>query len=187
MNPLPMERGAIPRVAKIFIPPAPRPKESPQIALPTGLDDMPQIATDQPIGVPNGIVGTGSLGPGRGGAGGGCCDGEGPGDGGKGGNKRGPGGSSFLKRLTALPQLLWKTEPEYSEEARKARHQGSVMLAVEIDPEGHPRNIRVVQSLGLGLDERAVEAVSKWRFKPGLLNGRPVNAPIRVEVSFRLL
>jgi periplasmic protein TonB len=187
MNPLPPERGAIPQVAKIFIPPMPRPKDSPQIALPTGLEDMPQIATDMPIGVPTGIAGTGSMGPGKNGAGGNGTDGVGRGPGGKGGTGSGPGGDYRPQRLSALPQLLWKTEPEYSEEARKARHQGSVLLALEIDSEGRPRNIRVVQSLGLGLDERAVAAVLQWRFKPGLLNGRPVNAPIRVEVSFRLL
>jgi len=172
-------------VAKIFILPTPRPRENPQIALPTGLEDMPQIASDIPIGVPTGLVGTGSMGPGTDGVGGPGRKRVGPGPGGEGGDSVGLGG--LRQRLSALPKLLWKTEPEYSEEARKARFQGSVMLALEVDSEGHPRNIRVVQSLGLGLDERAIAAVAQWRFKPGLLNGRPVNAPIRVEVSFRLL
>jgi protein TonB len=188
MNPLPPERGEIPRVAKLFIPPAPRPKVSPRIVLPSGIADMPQIATDVPIGIPTGVLSTSSPGPGgKGGIGpGGCCGGVGPGPGGDGGDKSGPGGYRG-PRLSSLPQLLWKTEPEYSEEARKARFQGSVMLALEIDPQGRPRNIRVVRSLGLGLDERAVEAVAQWKFKPGLLNGRPVSAPVSVEVSFRLL
>ena len=189
LNPLPPERGEIPRVAaKIFILPALRPKETPQIALPSGLEDMPQIATEMPIGLPTGVFGTHSPGPGKGHT-------IGPGEGeraGGGKNGRGPGdspgpGSGSRQRLSALPQLLWKTEPEYSEEARRARFQGSVMLALDVDSEGHPRNIRVVRSLGLGLDERAVEAVAQWRFKPGLLNGRPVNSPVSVEVSFRLL
>ncbi len=91
------------------------------------------------------------------------------------------------QRLSSQPQLLWKTEPEYSEEARKARYQGTVSLVLEIDAQGRPRNIRVVRSLGLGLDERAVEAVAQWKFKPGLLNGRAVSSPVTVEVSFRLL
>ena len=186
--PLPPERGEIPKVAKAFIPPTPRPQETPQIALPSGLEDMPQIATDLPIGVRDGILGTRSGGPGDGhGLGPGKGDRVGPGTGqGPSGNP-GPGSGGTRPRLSALPQLLWKIEPEYSEEARKARFQGSVMLALEVDSEGHPRNIRVVRSLGLGLDERAVEAVSQWRFKPGALNGRPVNAPVSVEVSFRLL
>ena len=110
------------------------------------------------------------------------------------GGGKGPGldpgigsNSSQRQRLSALPQVLWKIEPEYSEEGRKARYQGTVLLALEVDSEGHPRNIRVIQSLGLGLDERAMEAVAKWRFKPGILNGRAVNSPVSVQVSFRLL
>jgi len=139
--------------------------------------------------VPNGVFGTNSPGPGRGhGVGTGKGDRSGPGTGSGPGDNPGPGqGSPQRIRLSALPQLLWKIEPEYSEEARKARYQGSVMLALEVDSEGRPHNIRVVRSLGLGLDERAVAAVSQWRFKPGLLNGRAVESPVSVEVSFRLL
>ena len=185
-NPLPPERGEIPRVVKVFIPLMPRPQATPQITLPSGLEDMPHIATDVPIGVPNGVFGTSSAGPGgKAGIGGGAGDRAGDGHQGRG---PGPGpGNGQGQRLSALPRLLWKIEPEYSEEARKARFQGSVMLVLEVDSEGRPRNIRVVRSLGLGLDERAIEAVSQWHFKPGLLNGRAVNSPVSVEVSFRLL
>ena len=188
-NPLPPELGQIPHVAgKIFIPPAPRPRESPQIALPSGLEDMPQIATNMPIGIPTGVLGTQSPGPGRGRTiGTGEGNRQGPGTGHGPGDDPGPGYGGPRQRLSALPQLLWKIEPEYSEEARKARFQGSVMLTLEVDSEGHPRKIRVVRSLGLGLDERAIAAVAQWRFKPGLLNGRPVESPVSVEVSFRLL
>lgn len=62
-----------------------------------------------------------------------------------------------------------------------------MLLAVIVDSQGNPRDIRVIRGLGLGLDERAMEAVSTWRFRPALLNGRPVSAPITVEVNFRLL
>ena len=65
------------------------------------------------------------------------------------------------------PQLVYKVEPEFSEEARKAKHQGMVVLTIEVDPSGNVRNVRVRQSLGLGLDEKAIEAVSHWRFRPG--------------------
>ena len=58
-------------------------------------------------------------------------------------------------------------EPEYSEEARKAKYQGTVLLYIEVDTDGRATNIRVVRSLGLGLDEKAIEAVKKWKFKPG--------------------
>jgi len=186
MNPLPPAKGEIPRVAKVFMPPTPRTSEAPKIVLPSGLEDMPQIATDVPIGVPNGVLGTNSAGPGKG-----KSIGKGTGEEAGDGRSKGPGGQGTVgsgrTRLSSLPQLLWKTEPEYSEEARKARYQGSVLLALEIDEQGRPRNIHVVQSLGLGLDERAVAAVAQWKFKPGLLNGRAVSAPVTVQVSFRLL
>jgi len=187
MNPLPPNRGEIPRVAKVFIPPMPQPRETPKIVLPSGLEDVPQIMAEAPIGIPTGIVGTNSPGPGRGGAFGNGDNGR-PGDGHGGpGNGLGVGPGTYAKRPSVLPKLVWKTEPEYTEEARKARYQGSVYLTLEVDQEGRPRNIRVVSPLGLGLDERAVEAVSRWRFKPGLLDGRPVNTPVSVQVTFRLL
>ena len=188
-NPLPIERGEIPHVAqKIFIPPTPRSQVIPQITLPTGLDDMPQIIADAPVGIPTGMIGTHSAGPGGDkGIGTGKGNRIGPGEGQGPGTTPGIGNGGTRVRLSALPQVLWKIEPEYSEEARKARYQGSVMIALEVDSEGRPRNIRVIRSLGMGLDERALEAVARWRFKPGVLNGRPVSAPVSIEVSFRLL
>ena len=85
------------------------------------------------------------------------------------------------------PALLSKTEPEYSEEARKARLQGTVLLRIEVDTHGQPQNISVRQSLGLGLDDRAMEAVRKWKFIPGKVNGKPAVVVAYVEVNFRLL
>ena len=85
------------------------------------------------------------------------------------------------------PQLVYKVEPEFSEEARKAKHQGVVVLTIEISSNGEVRNVRVRQSLGLGLDEKAIEAVSRWRFRPGVLDGRPVTTEAVVQVNFQLL
>jgi TonB family protein len=85
------------------------------------------------------------------------------------------------------PQLLFKVEPEYSEEARKAKFQGTVVLYVVVDEKGMPRDLKVVRPLGLGLDEKAIEAVTKWRFKPGYKDGRPVAVAATIEVNFRLL
>jgi periplasmic protein TonB len=85
------------------------------------------------------------------------------------------------------PALMLKIEPEYSEEARKAKYQGTVLLAVEIDAEGRARNIHVLHSLGLGLDEKAIEAVRKWKFRPGTKDGKPVTVAATIEVNFRLL
>jgi TonB family protein len=84
------------------------------------------------------------------------------------------------------PALIYKTEPEYTEEARHAKYQGTVLLYVEIEPTGMPTNIKVQRSLGLGLDQKAVEAVQKWRFKPGMKDGNPVTVQATIEVNFRL-
>ena len=71
------------------------------------------------------------------------------------------------------PALLFKVEPEYSEEARKAKYQGTVLLYVKSIPSGKAINMRVLHSLGLGLDEKAMEAVKKWKFKPGTRTASP--------------
>jgi TonB family protein len=87
----------------------------------------------------------------------------------------------------AAPGLLRKVEPQYSEEARQAGYQGTVLLYVQVDPSGKPVNMRVLHSLGLGLDQKAIEAVQKWQFKPGTKDGVPVTVEAQVEVNFRLL
>jgi TonB family protein len=98
-----------------------------------------------------------------------------------------PGHGVFrVGKGVAPPVLLSKTEPEYSEQARKARYQGSVMLYVQIDPSGEPTNIKVVRALGLGLDQKAMEAIAKWKFRPGSKEGNPVTVEATIEVSFRL-
>ena len=84
------------------------------------------------------------------------------------------------------PVALSKPEPEYSEEAQKAKWQGAVLLSLVVDATGKPTNIRVVRPLGLGLDEKAIEAVKTWRFEPAMKNGHPVAVQIAVEVDFHL-
>lgn len=146
-------------------------------------------------GDPNGVPGKLSGGPG---SGGGIGDGEGTGIGPGKGPGFGPGegggeGGGAVEYLGAgggsvtPPILLSKTEPEYSEEARKARLQGTVLLRIEVDTRGQAQNITVRQSLGLGLDDRAMEAVKKWKFSPGKVNGKPAAVVAYVEVNFRLL
>ena len=85
------------------------------------------------------------------------------------------------------PTLVTKIEPEYSEDARKAKLQGTVVLRIEVNTRGLAQNITVRQSLGLGLDQRAIDAVQKWKFLPGKVNGRPATVVAYVEVNFRLL
>jgi TonB family protein len=85
------------------------------------------------------------------------------------------------------PMLLYKLEPEYSEEARAAKYQGSVLLYVEVGPDGSAHNMHVVNGIGMGLDEKAMDAVSQWKFKPGTKDGAPVTVIANIEVNFRLL
>jgi TonB family protein len=85
------------------------------------------------------------------------------------------------------PVLIFKMEAEYPEEARKAKYQGTVLLDVEIDDSGQVKNLRVARSLGLGLDQKAIDSVKHWRFKPAMKNGMPVGIEVQVEVNFRLL
>jgi len=87
----------------------------------------------------------------------------------------------------SAPSVLFKKEPDYSEEARTAKLQGTVLLGTEIGTDGLAYNIRVIRSLGEGLDEKAIEAVSQWRFKPGTKDGQPVAVKATIEINFRLL
>ena len=86
----------------------------------------------------------------------------------------------------SAPRALETPDPEYSEEARKAKYQGTCVLGLVVGPDGKPRDIRVARALGMGLDEKAIEAVRNWRFEPAMKDGRPVAVQINVEVSFRL-
>lgn len=122
-------------------------------------------------------IGTGKdghVGPGRGG--------EGPGDG------PGVGDSVYTAGIGGVtnPVPIVSPEAEFSDEARRNKYQGVCMISVIVDARGYPRNPRVVRSLGMGLDEKALEAVQKYRFKPAMKNGKPVAAMISVEVNFRL-
>jgi TonB family protein len=131
----------------------------------------------------NGTGRGGGIGDGEGtGIGKGKGPGAGPGEGGdSGGGLRGLGGAC------TAPVVLYQVEPEFSEDARKAKLQGVVMLSGEVDTNGRLRNIRVTRALGLGLDEKAIEAVKQWRFRPGTRDGKPVVAAAAIEVNFHLL
>jgi TonB family protein len=98
--------------------------------------------------------------------------------------------SKFARRAggdVSKPELISKVEPSYTEEARAAKLQGTVVLSVVIEPDGAADDIQVVKSLGLGLDQKAVEAVQQWRFKPGMYNGAATPVRATIEVNFRLL
>ena len=86
----------------------------------------------------------------------------------------------------SAPKAVYAPDPEYSEEARKAKYQGTCVLWLVVGPDGRPRDIRVARTLGLGLDEKAIEAVRTWKFEPAMKDGKPVAVQINVEVEFRL-
>ena len=82
------------------------------------------------------------------------------------------------------PTLLTQVLPEYSEEAREAEYQGTVILETIVRRDGTVDVVRVARSLPFGLDEKAIEAVTQWRFRPGMRNGEPVDVKLKIEVNF---
>lgn len=115
----------------------------------------------------------------------GCCGGVGPGTGPYAGDGP-PGIYPAGRNGVSVPQVIFNPEPDFSEEARKSKTQGIVLLMLTVGKDGHPYDIHVRQSLGMGLDGKAIEAVTRWRFRPGTWNGKPVATQIAVEVDFHL-
>src|SRR5208337_4081412 len=196
-SPTPASKGRLPKPSmKQFTPPMavvnnPNPKlvMDPTIIAPP---DTPLPNVNMPVwGDPLAKIGPPSNGPGSGGGiGSGSGGGVGSGKGGGFGPGEGGGVGGGVYRVgggVTAPVLLYKKEPEYSEEARKAKYQGTVLLYIEVDPSGKATNIRVQHSLGLGLDEKAIEAVRQWKFKPGYKDGKPVTVAATIEVNFRTL
>ncbi|MGH9632276.1 MAG: energy transducer TonB, partial [Bryobacteraceae bacterium] len=132
------------------------------------------------------FAGAGLPSPG-GGADGTGMGGEGRNGKGQGIDGTGLGGTGHGTGSLVPPVLIYKTEPEFSDEARRAKLQGTILIDAEVGADGIPRNIRVRESLGLGLDECAIAAVEKWRFRPALRNGKPVPVPVTITVNFHLL
>jgi TonB family protein len=87
----------------------------------------------------------------------------------------------------SAPRLLIKSEPMYSEQARAAKLQGTVLIYAEISPYGYADHLRVLRPLGLGLDVQALDTVRRWKFAPGRRNGGAVSVQATIEVNFRLL
>lgn len=86
----------------------------------------------------------------------------------------------------SAPKAVFAPDAVYSDEARKAKLQGTCTLELVVGPDGHTRDIRVTRPLGGGLDEKAIEAIQQWRFEPATIAGKPVAARITAEVNFRL-
>ncbi len=138
--------------------------------------DLPQI------GVANSPLVGMSMGNGNGtGLGSGNGNGIGPG---KGGNT-----GAGLERIggsVSAPVVLFQPEPEFSEEARKAKIAGNVLVYLQVDENGRPQHVRVLRGIGMGLDEKAVAAVRQYKFKPAMKNGHPVPVEMNVDVDFHI-
>ena len=194
---LPAPRGALPRLSlEQLAPPAvivrnedPKLPVAPTVVVPPEMHlVLPQTG---PLGDPlSSVLGPPSNGTGTGGgigsgSGGGVGSGRGPGVGPGWGGGIGGGAYRVGGGVTA-PRVLFAPDPEFSEEARKAKYQGTVILTVVVGPDGRTHEVRVLRSLGMGLDEKAVEAIHRWKFEPGRRDGIPVAVLVNVEVNFRL-
>ena len=193
----PASLGKLPRAAdKQLLPPDPEPSKAvdpalivePSIVAPQ-LAYLPQLKL-LTIGDPDGVPGPPS--PGRG-TGYGIGDGDGHGVGDSDGPGAGPGenggccgGPLRVGGGVTAPVLVTEVLPEYSEEARKARFQGTVVLNTVVHEDGSVQVIKVLRGIGFGLDQNAIAAVLQWRFKPARRNGKPVASYLNVEVSFNL-
>jgi len=190
-------RGALPRAAKLQITPPqivvrnehpkltvePTVIAPPQIQMIASVPNLGNpVAPVLPTIASNGIGSGGGIGSG---AGGGVGKGSGPGVGeGSGG---GIGGGAYRVGGSVLaPRPLTTPDPDYTEQARQAKLQGVCVLGLIVDADGKPQDIRVLRKLGLGLDEKAIIAVSQWTFAPATKDGTPVPVRISVQVSFKL-
>ncbi len=197
-DPVPPVKGRLPKLEpKPITPPQVAVLDKPKLAVEPSIDvqkdlKLPDNMNLPAIGVtssPN--VKLASNGPGSGagmgsGSGGGLGSGTGNGLGpGQGGNTG--GGLYRVGGGISAPSVLYAPEAEFSDEARRAKYQGVCLIAVIVDAHGNPVNPRVIRPLGMGLDEKALEAVRKYKFKPALKDGRtPVPVMINIEVNFRL-
>ena len=186
-GPTPVSKGNPPKFDPVQVnPPKAPPIQPPKINIPVTVDVDPNIKmakTDlNNIGLPNSTLPGASMGNGHGtGLGSGNGAGIGAGTGGNmGGGLRRIGGG------VSAPVVLFAPEPEFSEEARKAKVAGNVLVYLQVDAEGHPQHVHVLRGIGMGLDEKAVDAVRLYKFKPAMENGKPVPVEMNVEVNFQI-
>ncbi len=194
---VPPQRAKLPPVAKTPMMPVetlkvdhPKLVAQPAIAMPKqvklpmtnampalGMPTSPQVAV-----VSQGSGSGGGFGMAHGGGiGGGIGAGVGPGTGGGYG-----GGVMSVGGGVSAPRLVHSVEPQYTDAARQARKEGTVSIQLIVDPRGLPEDVHVVKALGMGLDQKAVEAVHQYRFAPAMYRGRPVAVQMVIDVAFHL-
>lgn len=183
----PVTKGHLPKLAQQqIVPPKAPPTIPPKLAVEPTVVVQPNLKLADnkmpDLGVPNSTLSGVSMGNGNGtGIGSGNGAGIGPGSGGNIG-----GGVYEVGGGVRPPVAIYTPDPEFSEEARKAKFSGNVVVSLIVDRDGKPLNVRVVRGVGMGLDEKAVEAVRQYKFKPALKNGQPVAVRLNVEVNFQI-
>lgn len=198
-NPLPPTKGRAPKFQWTqFTPPMATIKnQNPKLAMDPSLLGPPDLKVANPnltnmgdplaaaVNFSGGPGGGGGIGTGEGGGiGSGSGGGLGPGEGG------GTGGGMFRAGVNGVgkPECIYCPDPEYSDEARKAKYQGTVLLDVIVTADGRVLDPRVIKGPGLGLEEKAMAQVKNWKMRPAVgPNGKPVNCRVQIEVLFRLL
>uniref|UniRef100_E6QMF1 TonB-like protein n=1 Tax=mine drainage metagenome TaxID=410659 RepID=E6QMF1_9ZZZZ len=196
VNPI---KGRLPKIEKnpIVTPQVIR-NDHPKLAMEAAVSIQPTIKLPDNPALPNiGMLnstnnvvlsnGQGSHGGMGSGSGGGLGSGSGNGVGaGSGGNLG--GGVYRVGNGVSAPKVTYSVEAEFSDEARRAKYEGTVLIGLIVDAQGNPQNVHVVRSLGMGLDEKAMEAVRQYKFKPAFNKqlGKPVPVMMDVEVNFRL-
>jgi TonB family protein len=191
-----VSKGRIPKLdTKQLTPPQivrndhPKLAVDPTIVMPKNIP-LPQV--DMPnLGMPtsnqvqlasNGTGAHGGMGSGNsGGLGAGSGAGYGPGSGGGTG-----GGVYHVGGGVSPPTVISSVDPEYSDEARRAKYTGIVVVTLIVDTQGNPQHVSVVRRLGMGLDEKAVEAVRQYKFKPAMYQGHAVPVEVNIEVNFQI-
>lgn len=194
---LPASKGTLPRFAReqLAPPTAVIRNENPKLAVEPTVVVPPEIRLQLPamsvLGDPtSNVLGPPSNGTGAGGgigsgSGGGVGSGHGPGVGPGWGGGIG-GGVYRVGGGVTPPKAIYAPDPDFSEQARKSKYQGTVVLWLVVGADGLPRDVRIQRSLGMGLDEKAMEAIRKWKFEPGRKDGIPVAVAVNVEVHFQL-
>jgi periplasmic protein TonB len=185
-SPTPVTQGHPPKFAPEQLLP---PKAPPLIPAKLPVDPTVNVQLDMKMpskmpdmGMPNSNLKGFSMGNGNGsGIGSGSGDGMGAGSGGNTG-----GGPMHIGGSVRPPSVLYSVEPEFSEEARKAKFSGNVQVYLWVDEQGNPSHVKVVRGVGMGLDEKAVDAVRQYKFKPAMQNGKPVKVDLYIDVNFQI-
>jgi protein TonB len=183
----PAAQGHLPKLAQTqIVPPKAPPTIPPMLAVEPSVvvqKDLKMANNTMPnLGDPKSSLHGVSMGDGAGGGlGSGRGNGIGPGSGGNIG-----GGIEHIGGLVSKPIVLYSVEPEFSEEARKAKFSGNVQVYLIVDELGNPSHVRVVRGVGMGLDEKAKEAVLQYKFKPAMKNGKPVKVDLYIDVNFQI-